>query len=114
MPILLREYPRPRPADQTQPRPPAMMSPGSEKRPALMLMELQTARMVRAVMSERQLQEVMVDFWMNHFNVFGRRTVSSLLIDNSTVDFPGRLPGVRQIARVTRLSNVELRAGFRT
>jgi len=32
--------------------------------------ELQTARVARAVMSERQLDEVMVDFWANHFNVF--------------------------------------------
>jgi Uncharacterized protein conserved in bacteria len=27
-------------------------------------------RMMRAVYSERQLQEVMVDFWQNHFNVY--------------------------------------------
>lgn len=27
-------------------------------------------RLIRAVYSERQLQEVMVDFWQNHFNVF--------------------------------------------
>jgi uncharacterized protein (DUF1800 family) len=27
-------------------------------------------RVIRAVYSERQLQEVMVDFWQNHFNVF--------------------------------------------
>jgi len=32
--------------------------------------ELQTAKVARAVGSERQLQEVMVDFWENHFNVF--------------------------------------------
>jgi uncharacterized protein (DUF1800 family) len=32
--------------------------------------ELQASRMLRAVYSERQLQEVMVDFWTNHFNVF--------------------------------------------
>jgi uncharacterized protein (DUF1800 family) len=32
--------------------------------------ELQAARVARAVASERQLQEVMVDFWTNHFNVF--------------------------------------------
>lgn len=31
--------------------------------------EIHTARMIRAVHSTRQLQEVMVDFWMNHFNV---------------------------------------------
>jgi uncharacterized protein (DUF1800 family) len=28
------------------------------------------AKMLRAVYSERQLEEVMVDFWFNHFNVF--------------------------------------------
>jgi len=32
--------------------------------------EIATARVARSVMSERQLQEVMVDFWENHFNVF--------------------------------------------
>ncbi|HJU66360.1 MAG TPA: DUF1800 domain-containing protein, partial [Gemmatimonadaceae bacterium] len=34
------------------------------------LAELQTAKVARAVMSERQLEEVMVDFWENHFSVF--------------------------------------------
>ncbi|MEO7521992.1 MAG: DUF1800 domain-containing protein [Gemmatimonas sp.] len=32
--------------------------------------EIATSRIARAVMSERQLDEVMVDFWENHFNVF--------------------------------------------
>lgn len=32
--------------------------------------ELQDAKVVRAILSERQLQEVMTDFWFNHFNVF--------------------------------------------
>jgi uncharacterized protein (DUF1800 family) len=31
--------------------------------------ELQTAKLVRAVESPRQLQEVLVDFWSNHFNL---------------------------------------------
>src|SRR3989475_7473921 len=40
-------------------------------RPAQFIIgELQMARILRAVYSERQLQEVMVDFWTNHFNVF--------------------------------------------
>jgi uncharacterized protein (DUF1800 family) len=42
----------------------------TDKRPGRIVAELQTARMLRAVASERQLQEVMVDFWFNHFNVF--------------------------------------------
>jgi uncharacterized protein (DUF1800 family) len=32
--------------------------------------ELQQLTLVRAAVSERQLREVMVDFWINHFNVF--------------------------------------------
>jgi uncharacterized protein (DUF1800 family) len=34
------------------------------------LAEVQTAKVARAVASERQLEEVMVDFWSNHFTVF--------------------------------------------
>ena len=32
--------------------------------------ELLQAKLLRAIYSERQLQEVMTDFWFNHFNVF--------------------------------------------
>ncbi len=32
--------------------------------------ELQQAKILRAAYSERQLEEVMTDFWMNHFNIF--------------------------------------------
>jgi uncharacterized protein (DUF1800 family) len=40
-------------------------------RPAGQLMpQIAANRILRAVYSERQLQEVMVDFWQNHFNVF--------------------------------------------
>ena len=34
------------------------------------LQDLMQARMVRAVTSEHQLEETLVDFWFNHFNVF--------------------------------------------
>jgi uncharacterized protein (DUF1800 family) len=34
------------------------------------LQDLMQARVTRAVWSERQLEEVLVDFWFNHFNVF--------------------------------------------
>ena len=33
-------------------------------------MEVQSARVARAVMSDRQLQEVVTDFWLNHFSVY--------------------------------------------
>lgn len=32
--------------------------------------ELTQAKLLRAIYSERQLQEVMTDFWVNHFNIF--------------------------------------------
>jgi uncharacterized protein (DUF1800 family) len=32
--------------------------------------ELMQAKMLRAALSDRQLEEVLVDFWFNHFNVF--------------------------------------------
>ena len=76
IPDLLREYPRP--DAQLRARiEKGEMSRGEllerfppEKRPQRIVAELAAARMVRAVVSERQLQEVMVDFWFNHFNVF--------------------------------------------
>src|SRR5271165_6057857 len=40
------------------------------KRPARVVEELAMAKMTRAVYSDRQLQQVMDDFWLNHFNVF--------------------------------------------
>lgn len=38
---------------------------------ALVGQELAQQKILRATYSERQLQEVLVDFWFNHFNVFG-------------------------------------------
>jgi uncharacterized protein (DUF1800 family) len=32
--------------------------------------ELSQAKVLRAILSERQLQEVMTDFWFNHFNIY--------------------------------------------
>ncbi|MGI8470074.1 MAG: DUF1800 domain-containing protein [Pyrinomonadaceae bacterium] len=39
-------------------------------RPQQLTQELAASRIIRAVYSERQLQEQMVDFWTNHFNVY--------------------------------------------
>lgn len=44
--------------------------------------ELTQAKMLRAVESERQLQEVLADFWLNHFNVFvGKGQVREFLTE---------------------------------
>jgi uncharacterized protein (DUF1800 family) len=40
--------------------------------------ELQLAKTMRAVESNRQLQEVMVDFWTNHFNIDVRKGLSRI------------------------------------
>lgn len=35
--------------------------------------ELQSSRVARAVASDRQLEEVMTDFWLNHFNIYAQK-----------------------------------------
>jgi uncharacterized protein (DUF1800 family) len=42
--------------------------------------DLQTAKFARAVVSERQLDEVMVDFWENHFSVFAGKGQTRLFL----------------------------------
>jgi uncharacterized protein (DUF1800 family) len=41
---------------------------------------LSAQRILRAAESERQLNEVMVDFWMNHFNVFAAKGLDLYLV----------------------------------
>src|SRR5215216_3634050 len=50
------------------------------QRPQRIVGELQASRILRAVYSERQLQEVMVDFWTNHFNVFAGKGADRWLL----------------------------------
>lgn len=49
------------------------------KQPQQVALELQQAKILRAVYSERQLQEVMTDFWFNHFNVFLQKGADRVL-----------------------------------
>jgi uncharacterized protein (DUF1800 family) len=44
-----------------------------------LVQELQQAKIERAVYSERQLQEVMTDFWFNHFNVYIQKGADRVL-----------------------------------
>lgn len=48
--------------------------------PQRIIGELQASRILRAVYSERQLQEVMVDFWTNHFNIFAGKGADRWLL----------------------------------
>ena len=72
---LLRDYPLPTPqarrrlaAGEMSRQEMIEMYP-PERRPAVITAQMQAARITRAVASDRQLEEVMVDFWFNHFNV---------------------------------------------
>ena len=48
--------------------------------PQRIVAELAMAKVTRAVYSERQLEEEMVDFWYNHFNVFAAKGADRWLI----------------------------------
>ncbi|HEY3024764.1 MAG TPA: DUF1800 domain-containing protein, partial [Pyrinomonadaceae bacterium] len=48
--------------------------------PQFLTGELNASRILRAVYSERQLQEVLVDFWTNHFNVFAGKGADRWLL----------------------------------
>jgi uncharacterized protein (DUF1800 family) len=79
IPDLQREYPRP-PADLRarvdrgeMTREQLLEQHPRARRPARIVEELAAARAIRAVASERQVQELMVDFWFNHFNVSFRK-----------------------------------------
>ena len=43
------------------------------RRERVLVDQLVEQKLIRAVHSERQLQEVLVDFWFNHFNVFAQK-----------------------------------------
>jgi uncharacterized protein (DUF1800 family) len=45
-----------------------------------MVGEIQSAQLARAVSSERQLNEIMVDFWENHFSVFAGKGQTRLYL----------------------------------
>lgn len=68
----------------TPQQPPKPQQPTAKPQPARdqqqPLRELQQAKLLRAIFSERQLQEVMVDFWFNHFNVFGQKDAARWLL----------------------------------
>ena len=48
--------------------------------------ELVQAKLLRAIYSERQLEEVMTDFWFNHFNVFVNKGADRILLTNYEQD----------------------------
>ena len=66
-------------AEDVMPRLPGMADGGPQRQA---LVELATQKLVRATTAERQLEEVLVDFWFNHFNVFaGKGPVRQYVYD---------------------------------
>ncbi|HYC92568.1 MAG TPA: DUF1800 domain-containing protein [Thermoanaerobaculia bacterium] len=55
---------------------------GDEKTKREAIANAAAQRIVRAAESERQLHEVMVDFWMNHFNVFAPKRRTAFVVDD--------------------------------
>jgi len=66
----------PKAADMQQPAPQNGASPKPTpppKNPQMVVTELQRAKLLRAVYSDQQLYELMVDFWENHFSIFANK-----------------------------------------
>jgi uncharacterized protein (DUF1800 family) len=106
---LLADYPRPQALQQNLRRDSASMT-AMERQQATMelrqaqqqtqtiLGEIQTAKVARALLSERQLHEVMVDFWENHFSVFqGKAQVRYYLADYDRAIRPHALGRFRDL-----------------
>ena len=62
-------------AEDAQPPDPVQQKANS------VIVELSEQKLLRAVYSERQLQEVLTDFWFNHFNVDARKGPSRVHAD---------------------------------
>jgi uncharacterized protein (DUF1800 family) len=75
---LYAEYGPLREVDGVKPTPEAQQPRRQHSR--TILEQARAARLWRALYSPRQLQEVMVDFWYNHFNVFAGKALDRLWI----------------------------------
>jgi uncharacterized protein (DUF1800 family) len=74
--------------------------------PQRIMYELNASRILRAVYSERQLQEVMVDFWTNHFNVFAQKGADRWFLTSYDRDVirPNALGNFRDLLEATAKS----------
>jgi uncharacterized protein (DUF1800 family) len=65
---------------QTKPAPQAGPKAAPAKNPQQVVTELQRAALLRAVYSRRQLNEVLVNFWENHFNIYSQKDADRLML----------------------------------
>lgn len=75
---LFAEYGPPRPRRGAKPDPTAIKA--ARVRARIIAQQAVQARLLRAIESPRQLEEVMVDFWFNHFNVYAGKGLDHLWI----------------------------------
>src|SRR6266550_4359460 len=86
------------------------LPPKPVKNPQLVVTELQRAALLRAVYSERQLFEMMVSFWENHFSIFANKDADRLLLtefDRDTIR-PSALGNFRDLLGATARSSAML------
>jgi uncharacterized protein (DUF1800 family) len=76
------------------------------RRPNEINNQLIASRILRATYSERQLQEVMVDFWTNHFNVFAGKGATRWFLPEYDRDVirPNALGNFRDLVAATAKS----------
>lgn len=75
-------------------------------RPVQITQQLNASRILRAVYSERQLNEVMVDFWTNHFNVYAQKAATRWFLPEYDRDIirPNALGNFRDLLLATAKS----------
>jgi len=117
---LLAEYPQPdvaakrlgitadeyRKQMDAEAHPPQGVRPKPNKLPQEALSQLQQAKALRAIYSERQLQEQLTDFWFNHFNVFANKDLDLWLLASYEQDVirPGIFGRFRDLLEATAKS----------
>jgi uncharacterized protein (DUF1800 family) len=70
---LAEEYPRPKVVAGQQPQLDSVQLRQLQMATRQTQVELMSGRVARAVLTDRQLNEVMTDFWLNHFNIFAAK-----------------------------------------
>jgi uncharacterized protein (DUF1800 family) len=100
----------PKPSESQQPSAAAPKPTPTPKNPYMVITDLQRAKVLRAVYSERQLYELMVDFWENHFSIFANKDDDRYLLtsfDRETIR-PFALARFRDLLGATAHSSAML------
>ncbi|WP_338038495.1 DUF1800 domain-containing protein [Neosynechococcus sphagnicola] len=98
---IAQQYLPPRPPQGQKPDPEVVKA--AKQRYRILVEQSAQSRLLRASESPRQLQEVMVDFWFNHFNVFANKGLTRLWVGSyeASVIRPQSLGNFRQLLGAT-------------